>query len=59
MAKQYTMRFDETIFLKLKIIAKAERRPFNSQVEYFLDRCIGEYEAEKGEIPVDINELYE
>ena len=56
--QQYSIRLDDVILLKLKKIAESERRSFNSQLEYYLDKSIKEYEAQNGEIDVDPDELY-
>lgn len=45
-------RFDATLYAKLKIIAEREHRFSNSQLEFFLDKGIKEYEREHG--PIDI-----
>ena len=43
-------RFDATLYAKLKVIADREHRFSNSQLEYFLEKCIKEYEREHGPI---------
>lgn len=51
MAKvQYTLRIEEKIFEKLKLISDKELRSINSQFEYFLIKSIAEYENENGAI---------
>lgn len=52
--KQTSFRFsDESIIAKYDVIAKANKRNRNQQVEWVLDRYIREYEAEHGKIELD------
>ena len=44
------IRIDETTWKKLKIIAKIENRNANSQLEYFVKKCVEAYETEHGPI---------
>lgn len=54
LVKQTGFRFtDETIVLKLDVIAKANKRNRNQQTEWVLDKYIREYEAEHGKIELD------
>ena len=46
------MRFDETLYEKTKVIAEAELRSVNAQVEYFMNLGIAAYEREHG--PIDL-----
>ena len=46
------MRFDETLYEKTKVIAEAELRSVNAQVEYFMKLGIAAYEREHG--PIDL-----
>ena len=51
MAKiQYTLRIDESIFEKLKVVSDAEKRSVNSQFEYFIEKSLLEYEKQNGSI---------
>ena len=43
------IRMDETIYNKLKAIAEAEKRSINAQIEYFIEKCIIQYEDEHKE----------
>jgi len=45
-------RIDETVYKKIKIIAKKEYRSINSQLEYFIMKEVKEYEKVNGEIMV-------
>ena len=44
------MRFDETLYEKTKLIAEAELRSVNAQIEYFMKQGIAAYEREHGPI---------
>ena len=44
------IRVNETIWLKIKHIAKNENRNTNSQIEYFLKKGVEAYESEHGVI---------
>lgn len=46
------IRINETVYKKLKIIAKQENRNANSQIEYFIKKGVAQYEAENGAISV-------
>ena len=46
----FTFRIDETAHAKAKIIARQEDRPLNSQFEYWIKKCVAEYEKEHGAI---------
>lgn len=49
---QTQVRIDETVYQKVKVIAKSENRNTNSQIEYFLKKGVEQYEADHGEIAV-------
>lgn len=44
------VRLDEIAYRKMKIIAERESRSANAQLEFFLKKCITEYEAIHGQI---------
>lgn len=44
------LRIDKTLHSKAKIIAERERRNMNSQIEYFIQCGIADYEREHGPI---------
>ena len=44
------VRLDEIAYLKMKVIAERESRSANAQLDYFLKKCIAEYEAQHGQI---------
>lgn len=45
-----TIRIEDKTLNKIKYIAKSSKRSFNSQVEFFLDQCINDFEKEHGPI---------
>lgn len=49
---QTQVRIDETVYQKVKVIAKSENRNTNSQIEYFLKKGVEQYEADHGEVAV-------
>ena len=46
------LRLREATHLKLKVIARAEMRSLNAQIEYLLQKSIEEYEAAHGPLAV-------
>ena len=44
------VRLDETAYKKMKAIAERENRSTNAQLEYFVKKCVAEYEALNGQI---------
>lgn len=46
------VRIDETAYRKMKVIAEREGRSTNAQLDYFVRRCVAEYEAIHGPITV-------
>ncbi|MDR2559827.1 MAG: hypothetical protein LBC86_09875 [Oscillospiraceae bacterium] len=48
--EQYTIRIDEHLLEKTKIIASKQVRSINNQFEFFVTRGIELYEKENGEI---------
>lgn len=46
------IRLDDTAYLKMKAIAERENRSTNAQLEYFVKKCVAEYEALHGPITV-------
>ena len=45
--KVFNLRITDAMYEKLKVIADAEKRSLNSQLEYFLEKCIKDYEEKK------------
>lgn len=54
--KPYALRVDELEFEKLKLIAKANHRSINLQIEALISECIKTYEAENGEVIVNLED---
>jgi len=50
-----SVRVDETLFKKIKLVAEKERRSLNAQMETAFEQCVRNFEKEYGEI-VFINE---
>ena len=50
------VRIDETAYRKMKAIAERENRSTNSQLEYFVKKCVAEYEAQHGPIILPENQ---
>lgn len=48
----YTLRIDEEIHEKMKVVSKEQMRSLNSQLEYVMKEFIKKYEKEHGEIVV-------
>ena len=44
------VRIDENAYQKMKIIAQRENRSTNAQLEYFVKKCVWEYESTHGQI---------
>ena len=47
-----TLCIDETLHAKAKIIAAKEKRPLNSQFEYYIQCGVEQYEKEHGEVEI-------
>lgn len=48
--KSLTIRIDDTLLDKLRVVADYEGRSANSQVLILIRNCVREYEKENGEI---------
>lgn len=55
---QTGIRFEEEMLLKITYIAKMNRRSLNAQLEFLAQKCIEEYELEKGIIRISDDEKY-
>ena len=56
---QTGIRFEAETLAKITHIAKKNRRSLNAQLEFLAEKCIEEYELEKGvAIEVSDDELY-
>ena len=49
----YTTRIDETLYAKLKYVAKKDVRSLNNLLELLMVKCVEEYESQNGVIPLD------
>ena len=45
-----TVRIDDELFTKIKVVAKKERRSFNAQLEVAIEKLLQNFEMEHGEI---------
>ena len=50
--RQFTMRMQPENFDKIRVIAAINKRSMAMQIEYLLEKCIADYEALNGEIPL-------
>lgn len=50
--RQFTMRMQPENFDKIRVIAAINKRSVAMQIEYLLEKCIDEYEAANGKIPI-------
>ena len=50
---QTGIRFEPELLYKITQIAKHNKRSLNAQLEYLVQECVREHEAQHGEIPVD------
>lgn len=55
---QTGIRFEPELLHKITYVARDNKRSLNAQLEYLAQRCVKEYEAENGSIPVDEEALY-
>lgn len=46
------IRIDETVWKKIKAIAKAENRNANAQLNHFAQQAVAAYEREHGEVDI-------
>lgn len=49
--QQISLRIDETLFSKVKTVAKDEGRTANNMIVYIVQRYIADYEATHGPVP--------
>lgn len=55
---QTGIRFEPELLYKIACVAKNNKRSLNAQLEYLAQKCVTEYEAANGAIPVDDDVLY-
>lgn len=53
--RQFTMRMQQENYDKIRVIAAINKRSIAMQIEYLLERCISDYEAEHGAIQLTPN----
>lgn len=58
-ANPYPLRIDNKLMEKFKIIAKANGRSVNKEIEQLIINAIFEYEAKQGTIKIDIDDPYQ
>lgn len=52
------VRMQDELYLKLRHIAQQEKRSYNQEAVYILQKFVEEYERQNGVIQVDPDELY-
>ncbi len=52
----YSIRIEEELMKKLRILAKENGRSLNKQIEFSLRKYLMAYEKENGEIKIDLGE---
>ena len=55
---QTGIRFEPNLLYKIAYVAKDNKRSLNAQLEYLAQKCVKEYEAANGQIPVDDDTVY-
>ena len=53
------VRMEDELYLKLKAIAKTEKRSFNQQALAIFEAFVAQYEKEHGKLQVNMDVLYE
>ena len=53
----YSLRLDEILMAKVKVIAGEQRRSVNMEIERMVELAVTQYEAENGEIHVSLKNL--
>jgi len=53
----YSLRLDEILMAKVKVIAGEQRRSINMEIERMVERGVAQYEEEHGEIYVSLKNL--
>jgi hypothetical protein len=54
--RTFTLRLDDELLDKLHIVAEANSRSVNNQIEFLVKRCLSEFEKENGEILLSAEE---
>ena len=53
----YSLRLDEILMTKVKVIAGEQRRSINMEIERMVELAVAQYEEEHGEIHVSLKNL--
>ena len=53
----YSLRLDEILMAKVKVIAGEQRRSINMEIERMVELAVAQYEAEHGVIYVSLQNL--
>ena len=51
----YPLRLDETLSMKIKVLAKQNDRSYKGQIENILKNYVANYEKENGEITIALD----
>ncbi len=49
----FTLRLDDILFDKLKVIADKNKRSLNKQIEFLIEECINDFEEKNGPIKIE------
>jgi hypothetical protein len=52
--KPRTIRFEDHIYTWVKAISKYEKRPFNNQINYFMERCVESFKKEHPDFDLNL-----
>ena len=55
---KYTLRINRVLLEKIKYIAESEGRSANKEIEQIIKKHIEDYEQRKGEIKINIEEIF-
>ena len=50
--RQFTLRVQYNNFEKIKVVAEKNKRSIAMQIEFLIEQCITDYEAQYGEIDI-------
>ena len=53
----YSLRLDEILMTKVKVIAAEQRRSINMEIERMVELGVSQYEEEHGEIYISLKNL--
>ncbi len=49
----FTLRIEDQLYDKIRIIADKNKRSLNGQIEFLIEQCVLEYEKEYGRIETE------